>query len=562
MNPIPKSQTRQPAPHTTSGPASPRRTPANPAAANPDPVRVFIFAGQSNMVGSDSRVADIARFPPFAGLDRPQPDVLFSYNLGRETKRTSDGWVPLAPVDSVVGPELSFARQVTRATGARIAIIKCAAGGTTLGGDWNPDNPTGFRLYPLALDLVRTSLTELDRRKIPYRLEAFCWHQGENDMFDAGFRTRYGANLRRFIERWRADLNTPDLRFQLGELCTKTVWGMDNRDNMAAIRAGQIAVADTDPYVDYVPTSHNAVEIGGDTGLHYHYGTLGQLEHGANHADCTLRAIGKPSLSRRPLKTWPYPRRSKISLFVLSGHRNMEGERAFASELRTLPGGAALAADNPRIAFRYCVGGGVKQSVQWEPLGPAGCHGTVGPELSFAHSLAKSFRGHVAIAKFTHSGSQTNDWTPQGTSTPHRNLYGSFIAFIRRCVEDLRARGHDVEIAGIVHHVGENDMAFGPYRRNCAAWLGSLIAASRIDLAQPDLTWFLSQQSPVRGRGVDSIDVVAQIAALADSDPNVVHVKAFDLPPQREALVLDTAGVVALGVTLAEAALARSRNSR
>jgi len=34
--------------------------------------RVFIFAGQSNMVGSDSKVKDIKRFPPFAGLENPQ----------------------------------------------------------------------------------------------------------------------------------------------------------------------------------------------------------------------------------------------------------------------------------------------------------------------------------------------------------------------------------------------------------------------------------------------------------------------------------------------------------
>ena len=54
-------------------------------------LRVFIFAGQSNMVGTHSRVEDIRRFPPFADLDKPQSDVLYSYNLGRETKQTSNG---------------------------------------------------------------------------------------------------------------------------------------------------------------------------------------------------------------------------------------------------------------------------------------------------------------------------------------------------------------------------------------------------------------------------------------------------------------------------------------
>ena len=102
-------------------------------------LHVFIFAGQSNMEGADSKVKDIQRFPPFAGLDMPQDKVLFSYNIGRETKQVSEGWGALQPVGKMVGPELSFARRVSQNIEAPIAIIKCAAGGTTLGGDWNPD---------------------------------------------------------------------------------------------------------------------------------------------------------------------------------------------------------------------------------------------------------------------------------------------------------------------------------------------------------------------------------------------------------------------------------------
>jgi len=162
------------------------------AEADTETVRVFIFAGQSNMVGADSKAKDIKRFPPFAGLDLPQDKVLFSYNLGREEKRTSDGWVALQPLNGVVGPELSFASRVSQAIEAPIAIIKCAAGGTTLGGDWNPDEPSGFKLYPLALQLVQSSLAELEKKNIPYRIEGFMWHQGENDMFSKKFKPNYG----------------------------------------------------------------------------------------------------------------------------------------------------------------------------------------------------------------------------------------------------------------------------------------------------------------------------------------------------------------------------------
>ena len=76
-------------------------------------MRVFIFAGQSNMVGSDSKVGDIKRFPPYAGLEHPQENVMFTYCLGRENKKRSEGWIPLQHVNNVVGPELSFARRVT-----------------------------------------------------------------------------------------------------------------------------------------------------------------------------------------------------------------------------------------------------------------------------------------------------------------------------------------------------------------------------------------------------------------------------------------------------------------
>ena len=42
-----------------------------------------------------------------------------------------------------------------------------------------------------------------------------------------------------------------------------------------------------------MPTSHNGVEIGNPVGLHYHYGTLGQLQHGINHAHAYLRNVGE-----------------------------------------------------------------------------------------------------------------------------------------------------------------------------------------------------------------------------------------------------------------------------
>ncbi len=514
-------------------------------------VRIFIFAGQSNMEGADSRISDIKRYPPFIGLDSPQNKVLFSYSIGRENKMTSNGWVELQSVNNFVGPELSFARKVAQETKAPIAIIKCAAGGTTLGEDWNPENPGGFKLYPIAKQLIMSSLADLDKRKIPYRIEGFMWHQGENDMFNGEFRTNYGNNLKNFIAQWRQDLKMPNLHFYIGELCTKSVWGMDNRFNMYAIRTGQKSVTESDPLATYIPTSHDAMETDDSTGLHYHYGTLGQLEHGVNYADAYLKTINKHAQVKRPLIKWPYKERTPVKLFILAGHRNMEGERAFTQELASLPDGKILLKDNQKIAYKYNVGGGYKISDGWEPLGPAGFYDTFGPELSFAATLQSKIRDNIAIVKFTHSGSQINDWTPEGTQATERNLYPQFIRFIQESIDQLTAKGHHVELTGIFYHLGENDTAFSENRSKAAKWLSAIVKQSRQDLGVPTLKWFISQQPPADEKDLNTIDVTKNIEEAASADRDFIHIKLFNLPPQPDKLVITTAGIVQIGEFLA-----------
>ncbi len=515
-------------------------------------LRVFIFAGQSNMVGSDSKVKDIKRFPPYAGLEEAQNETLFTYCLGRENKTRSEGWEALAPVNNIVGPELSFARRITRHIKAPIAIIKVAAGGTHLGGDWNPDKPIGFKMYPLALETIRKALTDLDKRKIKYRLEGFMWHQGENDMFNKDYLPNYGKNLKNFLAKWRHDLKTPKLKFYIGELCTKTIWGMDLRPRMYAISLGQREVTNSDPQAEYVPTSHVGAEIGRPVGLHYHYGTLGQLQHGENYASAYLRTLGLKLDTPRPLNKWPYKKGSPVKLFILAGHRNMEGERAFVQELKTLEDKGALLKDNPKIAYKYNLGGAYKVSNGWEPIGLTGYYDTFGPELSFARTIAAKDSGNIAIAKFTHSGSQIIDWTPEGSMAKSRHLYPKFIQFIKDSISELSARGQAVEVAGIFYHVGENDMSFHPYRKEAAARLQSIINQSRKDLRLPKLNWYVSQQAPTNVKRLNELDVVADIAKVAATDPNFTHLKTLNLPPQEKMLVITTAGIVRLGEAIAE----------
>ena len=504
------------------------------------------------MVGSDSKVKDIKRFPPFAGLEESQKKVRFSYSIGRDSKMESKGWVDLQPVNNVVGPELSFARKVSGVIDAPIAIIKCAAGGTHLGGDWNPDEPIGFKMYPLALSLIRSSLAELEKLKVKYRIEGFMWHQGENDMFNKDYMPNYGKNLKNFLAKWRRDLKTPKLKFYVGELCTKTIWGMDLRPRMYAISQGQKEVCREDPLAEYVPTSQVGVEVGGGVGLHYHYGTLGQLEHGENYADAYLLTIGQATKVSRPLKNWPYEKGEKVKLFVLAGHRNMEGERSFVQELKNLKGEGSLLRNNSKIAYKYSLGGGYRKSNGWEPLGLVGYYDTFGPELSFGKTLSEKLAENVAIAKFTHSGSQIIDWTPEGSMAEDRHLYPRFISFIKESIKELSDKDSEVELAGVFYHLGENDMSFHPYRKQAAERLQAIIKQSRKDLEMPELKWFVSQQPPTDDKRVNNLDVVDDVEKVAAADEAIIHLKAFDLPPQEKKLVIDTPGIVRLGEFLAK----------
>jgi hypothetical protein len=519
-------------------------------------LRVFIFAGQSNMVGSDSNANEIDDFASFMGTGEEQTKTRYSYAIGRESMHRSNGWSTLQPINNVVGPELSFGKVVSHQIKAPIAIIKCASGGTTLGGDWNPDDPSGFKLYPLAFELIQQALQSLEAKKIKYRIEGFFWHQGENDMFNDAYKANYAANLKNFIQRWRDDLNTPALPFYIGELSCKTVWGMDNRDNMYAISEAQKEVCDADDLVTYIATNHVGVLTQGANGLHYHYGTLGQLEHGHNYATQYLRSIDKLEIKDRSYKKWPLKKDSAVKLFVLAGHRNMEGEISFSADLKKSKY-SSLRKDNLKIPYSYSTGGGFNSSEGFEPLGPTGSYETFGPELSFAYQINKKEKADIVVAKFTHSGSQIIDWTPAGSDAKSRNLYPKFVAFVQQNISDLEALGHTVELAGIFYHLGENDMSVSSYKTAAVSRMQELIDSSRQDLGVSDLKWFVSHQPPAVFQGAAEVDISGQLEQWSQQSASNRHVPAVGLLPDKESILMDSNGVIKLGLLLADAYLKR-----
>lgn len=86
----------------------------------------------------------------------------------------------------------------------------------------------------------------------------------------------------------------------------------------------------------------------------------------------------------------------------------MEGERAFIQELKTLKGKTSLLQDNQKIAYTYSLGVAYKTSDGWEPLGPAGCYDTFGPELSFGQNSGCS----LGSAEASRVLERLNRWVP------------------------------------------------------------------------------------------------------------------------------------------------------
>ena len=205
---------------------------------------VFLLAGQSNMDGRGAKkdlTGDLAKWA------EPQPSVLINFRAGglHRPETLSGGFKPLVPGYSgtpgskkgglpsgTFGPEVSFgATMAEDLSGKKIALIKCAEGGTSLEHDWAPGEKG--KLYEQFITFVNQALKELKDKGDTYTLRGMAWHQGESDAhLPPG---KYQELLTGLINHVRADLNAKDLPFVIGEV-------YDNGKRNAA-RDGQKAAA-------------------------------------------------------------------------------------------------------------------------------------------------------------------------------------------------------------------------------------------------------------------------------------------------------------------------------
>ena len=206
--------------------------------ATPQPIQVFLMAGQSNMVGYGPLTdADTGDWPESMSLGAMIESGTASAAL---LQTRDDVWVHFQSDDNVqtpgllepgfgadtsfFGPELGFGEVLGEALDTPLVLFKSATGGTTLGSDWRPPaavqraggvvGPLYTNMFSGFSSFLETNLSETfpaDYADRGFEIAGFIWLQGWNDQFEDGFVAAYEENLVDLVEDVRRQLALPRL---------------------------------------------------------------------------------------------------------------------------------------------------------------------------------------------------------------------------------------------------------------------------------------------------------------------------------------------------------------
>ncbi|MDP4240790.1 MAG: sialate O-acetylesterase, partial [Bacteroidota bacterium] len=205
------------------------------------PVKVFILAGQSNMVGHGEVYANANRRAVGSLEYEVSHDTSGLYkgiidNEGHWKVR-KDVWVrfdrtdglkkgDLTPgygaSDNEIGPEFQFGNVMGDYFPEQVLLIKTAWGGKSLAVDFRPPGSGGTKgsYYKRMIEDIHTALKNLpgefpEYKGQGYELTGFVWNQGWNDAGDSNLFKQYKTNMIHFIKDVRHDLQSPQLPFVL-----------------------------------------------------------------------------------------------------------------------------------------------------------------------------------------------------------------------------------------------------------------------------------------------------------------------------------------------------------
>jgi hypothetical protein len=224
-------------------------------------VKVFILAGQSNMVGS-GKAANLV--PPYS---KPFPTIKIWV---QGTKQ----WQPLSPkAKDRFGPEVSFGHAIAKVLpDDDIRLVKYAASGTALYNDWDPK--TKGKQYVAFMNTTRSALAELDASKTKYEIAGMLWLQGESDAHENKAET-YEKNLTEFIAHMRTHFKTPKMPFVIARV--RNHYG-GKTGQAKIVRDAQVKIAGADKNVGWFDTDDCSMLNAG------HYNAAGLIDIGKRFA--------------------------------------------------------------------------------------------------------------------------------------------------------------------------------------------------------------------------------------------------------------------------------------
>ena len=185
---------------------------------------LYLLAGQSNMDGRGA-----ANDLPAERQAESDKAIIYYRNLIGGT----DGWKKLAPGYSFApkkgnslpsktfGPEIGFAEEMLKnSPNTPLALVKGSRGGTNIQIDWNPgkagDPQSQGPHYRTLLGTFKLATDALETDNHTFTLKGILWHQGESNRKMSS--ENYQSRLEELIDRFRQDLNAPDLPIVIGEV--------------------------------------------------------------------------------------------------------------------------------------------------------------------------------------------------------------------------------------------------------------------------------------------------------------------------------------------------------
>ncbi|MDW5288100.1 sialate O-acetylesterase [Formosa sp. PL04] len=259
-------------------------------------VEVVLLAGQSNMAGGGNydELDEATKLRIEAVSDR----VSLSFNgnpvkpLSYYDNKPSEKY----PFLKRFGPELLLGVTLVEENPTKeFLLIKRSQGGTALYGSWNPDwtaekakaiekgeKKQNLKLYNLHVADIRRNLDTLKAQGKDYRIYGLAWMQGENDAILEVAARGYNTNLKKLMQAYRTEFNTPEMPFVVGQINSR--YGI--KEGAEMVREGMFKAVDFDYYAALIETSTDT--SWSDFPKHtdnVHYNTEGQKRLGTAFAN-------------------------------------------------------------------------------------------------------------------------------------------------------------------------------------------------------------------------------------------------------------------------------------